>query len=240
MTEPTLHTLTRRLDRLEREAMGWRIAGIVVAAILLFVGASPQSPVADKLVARESILVDQLGHQRARLMSGPDATSAFLGFKDQQGKLRAGVGLFSTGDPHVFLADPHGTARVALGFLPDGTPGFFLKDALGKARIALNVGPDGLPGLNLQDEQEKGLVGLLVGRDGLPGLLLRDARGTLRASLEVDASGAGLALLDETRTMRAVLGAVPIQNPKMGTLEMRSESSVALFGKDGKVIWKVP
>jgi hypothetical protein len=56
----------------------------------------------------------------------------------------------------------------------------------------------------------------------------------------VDASGAGLALFDERRTMRAVLGALPIANPKTGNLELRPESSAVLFDKDGKVIWKAP
>lgn len=52
MTDPTLHTLTQRLDRLESEVRGWRIVSGPVLAGLLLVGASPSSQVADKLVAR--------------------------------------------------------------------------------------------------------------------------------------------------------------------------------------------
>lgn len=45
---------------------------------------------------------------------------------------------------------------------------------------------------------------------------------------------------DEKGKMRAALGAISTEGTRTGTVEKRPESSLVLFDKDGKVLWKAP
>lgn len=133
MTEPTLDTLTPRLERLEREVRWWRIASGVAAAIFLFVGASPQSPVAGKLVAREFILVDQAGRSRARLGFLSDGPPG-LSFVDEQGRVLAHF------DVHgLVLQDEQQKTRVGLIRKRDGNPVLAFNDAGAQPRVRLDI-----------------------------------------------------------------------------------------------------
>ena len=73
MTEPDLYSLTRRLERLERESRRWKAAASVlaiVAVIVATIGATA-SPSAD-IQARSLTILDRVGQTRIRLAMDDD------------------------------------------------------------------------------------------------------------------------------------------------------------------------
>ena len=98
---------------------------------------------------------------------------------------------------------------------------FLLEDKNGKVRARLAV-VSGFP---------------LVGKDA-PSLILADENGEPRAWLSVDKDGPALTLYDQNGKTRAVLGAG--QEVFLGGRTKYSESSLRLFGADGKGIWQAP
>ncbi len=116
---------------------------------------------------------------------------------------------------------------------------FVLRDTRGKIRAALDTVASGGLALSLADENGKARAGLGVAADGTPGLFLTDQNGKTRAELSVGTSGPSLVLRDENRD-RAVLGHTALETKAIGTVEQRPASSLVLFDKNGKVIWRVP
>ena len=77
--------------------------------------------------------------------------------------------------------------------------------------------------------------------DGSPSLDLRDAAGKTRADLSLYPDGTpALDLSDAAGKVRAVLGITSTEVVRTGEERRRSESSLVLFDKDGKVIWQAP
>jgi len=75
---------------------------------------------------------------------------------------------------------------------------------------------------------------------GMPGLWLFDAT-MLRAILGLTAEGSpSLEFWDKNRKLRAVVGAAHFETEKTKDVTMTSESTLVLFDKDGKVMWKAP
>ncbi len=84
MSEPTLDTLTQRLDRLERQARWWRVAGssTACALVLLMLLGAAQSP--KEIQAKRFTLIDRSGAPAAWL--GLDNTGKpFLSLRDDSG-----------------------------------------------------------------------------------------------------------------------------------------------------------
>lgn len=68
MTEPTLVTLTQRLDRLEREGRRWRLVGALASLVVLALAVMGQAvPRTRSVDAEEFILKDRMGKRRAVL-----------------------------------------------------------------------------------------------------------------------------------------------------------------------------
>ncbi len=133
-------------------------------------------------------------------------------FPDTRGKIRASLGTDLLGTPALELDDQNEKAVARLAIVL-GTPTLTLYDQNGKVRAVL----DGTPDLSLYGQNGKG-----------------------RASLSVDTSGPSLVLGDENQKARAVLGHTALEATATGTVEQRPASSLVLFDRDGKVIWKVP
>lgn len=77
----------------------------------------------------------------------------------------------------------------------------------------------------------------------MPTLNLKDKNGNgkARASLMLGIDGSPVVLLgDENGKPRAVLGHVDLVGTSEGRVEKRPASSLVLFDKDGKVLWKAP
>jgi hypothetical protein len=113
------------------------------------------------------------------------------------------------------MIDANGTIRASLSVTADG-PALCLDDAAGKIRTMLNVNAAG-PTLFLYDAASKTRAALTVNADGGPTLFLYDVAGKGRATL-----GTEKFIMPDGKT---------ITYP---------ESSLLLFGPDGRVLWQAP
>lgn len=182
---------------------------------LLLTGAAASSPVAEEVRSRKLVVVDEQGTERASL------DDLGLRIADEQGKGQAVIGpdamLLRT---LLWIGDEQG--RI-VEFNAMGVAFF---DGRGKRRARVGVGlRDDAPHLVLFDAQENPRASLSLKGDGAPGLDLLDAQGKARAALGVLPDGVpGLGLADAQGKVRAGL----------------RESSLVLFDKDGKVLWRAP
>jgi len=111
-------------------------------------------------------------------------------------------------------------------------------DDQGTPRAGLGSGKDGL-GLVLSDEKGTGRASLAALKDG-PSLALLDEQGTPRAGLGSGKNEPALVLYDEKGTRRAEFGSALLEETRTGATETTGPSSVRLFDKDGKTIWRAP
>ncbi|MEE8509838.1 MAG: tetratricopeptide repeat protein [candidate division NC10 bacterium] len=185
MEERTMDTLMRRLERVERDNLRWKVLWSAAAAVLglvFLLGAtkSQKAKVADEIRAGRFIVVDRDGKPRAELSVGPNGKVG-LALADQNEKIRAGLGVASDGTPGLALADKNGMRRATLVVRPDGTVRLDLTDKGGTPRAELALSDDGLPHLALLNKDEKSSAWLTVSHQGSPALILRDKDGNTRA-----------------------------------------------------------
>ncbi len=122
------------------------------------------------------------------------------------------------GRPALFLFDKHGEVRAVLGVTPSGSPHLALSDKDGRVRATLGVWPDERAALFLNDKEEKTRVTVTVSADGSPNLAVSDRNGNVRA----------------------VFGGASLEVIPAPDFKNRSESSVALFDQQGKLMWAAP
>lgn len=153
MTEPTMESVLRRLNRMERENRRWKW---LVAATLAMIGAAvvvSQTFPRTVLEARKFVL------------------------RDAKGKSRAELGLMMDGTSILVLNDENEKPGVALSVLPDGPRTVSLLDTDGKTRSVLTARADGDSGLRLFDKNRTHRASLDVNADGKPILRLSPENG---------------------------------------------------------------
>lgn len=117
-------------------------------------------------------------------------------------------------------------------------PGLWLYDEKGVPRAGLDVDSLGSK-LRLFDEKGKPRAGLAVSSE-VTGLGLYDENGVPRASLRVGNRGPSIDLWGSDGNHRLALRRTELERVKTGQGIIRPESSIVLFDKEGKVIWKAP
>ncbi|MBI4589738.1 MAG: hypothetical protein HY725_12950 [Candidatus Rokubacteria bacterium] len=221
MKEPTLDTLTQRLDWLERENCRWLRGAALVSllgfAIIALMGQTSPSSVSKILEAERFVL------------------------RDASGRARAILGIQADGSVGLEFSGETGKPAVTLAALRDGAVALELRDRSGRSRASLGVQPNGAARLGFYDQDGKARAGLSTMTAGVPILSLFDKAGTPRAALRLLPDGAPtLELLDDETHTRAVLGHTELATARKGTVEKRPAASLVLFDKDGKVIWRAP
>ncbi|MFX0198640.1 MAG: hypothetical protein ACFFCW_21165 [Candidatus Hodarchaeota archaeon] len=160
----------------------------------------------------------------------------------QHGRDRLTLGLSRTESPVLRFSDPNGKTRLSLGVAEVGGEAFPSLDLYSKnGMITLSVAPTlgGYLELFGKDMECKAFLGLYP--TGEPYLEMRDKDGKLRAIFGLKVGGfPHFTLYDETGRSRAILGCTELEAVRTGTVEKRPASSLVLFDKEGKVIWKVP
>jgi hypothetical protein len=214
MTEPTLHSLTQRLDRLERERHCWRVASVLLAAIVVaLVNLGAATPQPADLRARSLTILDRSGHSRIRLAVDDDEVTHI----DMWGTSRQPVvslyAAASGGTVHVDGAAPGTAAILAAG--TSATLGLHTKT--GNASISI---------VRETDQPDPKLPGT--------------SRSIERASLAVDRGVVRLMLNDSTGIARAVLGDTGLRLVAPDVTERRQPPSIVLFDEGGKLLWKAP
>jgi len=209
MVEPTMDTLARRLDRVERENRWLKRAGLVALAVIaavVLMGQATQGKVAKVIEAEKFVLRDAEGKPRARLESLPSGLVR-LALLDKNENIQSVLGV-GVGRPSLVLAGRNNKTILTTSFL----------SISGKSRLTLAVLPSGAQSLVLTDNTKR-----------------------TRAELGIEVDGSStFGLFDRTGTARAVLGSISLANEETGMIEKRPESSLVLFGKDGKAIWSAP
>lgn len=114
---------------------------------------------------------------------------------------------------------------------------FVLVDDDGKMLAQLGVDVFG-PTLSLSDKNDKVRAWLGVDEDG-PLLQLSDDKGKVRALLGADEDVSGLSLFDDKGKGRCTIGAAATIHED-GRKTTYPESSIWLFGPDGKGLWSAP
>ena len=148
MNNPTIETLARRLDKVERENRRLKQAGVValtVIAAVVLMGQATGSKVAKVVEAEQFVVLDASGKTRVQL--GVTTTGrAVLFLRDQEEKLRvqlvAAAGeqaQIRYGGSNLHLVDVFG-AHAELSVF-DRTPVLSLLDTSGKTRVRLGVEP---------------------------------------------------------------------------------------------------
>lgn len=117
-----------------------------------------------------------------------------------------------------------------------GSFGFNLHGKSEQGSVFFGAGPLGGPTLSLWDFNRKSGVDVL-----LTELSFRDEQGARRGMFKLADDGVpSLTLLDQAGRARAVLGRTVLETVRTGEAIERPESSLVLFDKDGKVLWKAP
>jgi hypothetical protein len=159
--------------------------------------------------------------------------TSLLGLRDRKGKRLATLSVWD------------GTKGVP------GTPGSFrlvqpvlaMADAAGTTRVTLSVSED-RSGLEVRDEKSSWRASLLTGENDAPFLAMWDKEGEMTVHLgyqpaEADA-GPSLSLSDQEGHVRATLGSTELVTVKTGATQRTAESSLVLFDRENKVIFKAP
>jgi len=235
-TEERLEKLEEDLIRSKRHNRLLLMAAVSIVSAVFLLGASGDV-IHDVIRTKELLLVDVNGNTRAmlNLADGQPGLSLF----DETGKERAALALLRSGQPMLSLYDRANVLRAVLDLDDSGQPGLSLNDENSKYRVWLSLGL-GQPGLILFDENQKGGVTLYLDKSGRPDLWLSDENGKTRASLDLTESGQpALTLDDENGNERASLGATGTTTTD-GRKVSYPESSLLLFGQDGKLVWQAP
>jgi hypothetical protein len=147
MTEPTLETLTRRLDRLEREVRRWKVvASCAVAvlglAVILWPAAAALQDVQEQIVAKEIMANEVL--------------AARFAVADKGGKRRGAFSLLQDGSVGLSISAPDGKTASLSGDA-GGRTGVVLYDKDRHLRAEMYLGHDGAPRLSFYDGNGKAI-----------------------------------------------------------------------------------
>ncbi len=133
MNEPTMETLARRLDRVERENWWLKRAGVVALAVIAAVVLMGQGTLTPRktIRAQNFVIVDSNGIPRGGMGIGVDEKIVAL-----------------------ILRDQHFKSRVNLIVNTDNTPSLVLRDENEKSRFVATVQEDRVV-LGVTDRNEK-------------------------------------------------------------------------------------
>jgi hypothetical protein len=135
MTESTLDTLRKRLERLERESRRLKRATLVVivgaTAALLMGQIAPYRSV-KTLEAEEFLLRDSRGQIRASLGTSQSPSATILQFHGDNGKPRTRVTVSADGTSSLEVMDSSDHVRLLLGVRENGAPRIWLGNEAGK------------------------------------------------------------------------------------------------------------
>ncbi len=175
MNEPTMETLARQLDRVEREKRRLKRSGVMALFVIAAVVLMGQATRNKTVKAEKFVVVDSSGNSRA-VLENVVGQGASLVFRGTDGMEQ--IALQSFGDSRGFtLSDKSGNGRAALTLEADGSIALALYDEKSKSHVKLLAGRDGNPGIVLQDKDKGVRLRLLLYSDGSPAMVLFDNNG---------------------------------------------------------------
>ena len=225
MNEPTIETVARRLDRVERENRLLKRAAVVALAVIsaaVLMGQATESKPTTALEAERFVLKDSAGKTRA--VWGPSQAGGYsLGFFDAAGRGRLVLGVDDAG-PNIGFMDANQTSRIILTITLKGYPALGLLDANGKTRAELAIDGEG-PNLSFFGAEQKLLRAKLAlsGRDPILAFMNSDGKPSMGLM------GSGLSLVDTNGQFRVLVSLAADGTPRF-----------FLADRAGKPIWSAP
>ena len=260
-----LDALNWRVATLERRLRLAVRAGVtlpLIAAAALMLGQAPASnqPAKRVIEAEEFLVRDKDGRPRIRI--GPDPTIPSIKILDSEGKpivlLQGSSALVHSAMVQV-QAKNGMTATLSAGSddvhlsLRTGMEKEEVEDLLRRGKeafLAHAEKPDPKRSwLSLSLDERRAQVSIWKGgqprgswsvEDDTTQLYLADRNGAVRGMWEIRDEMPSLYLLDSQMKSRLVLGASQLKDMSAGSVTRRTESSILLFGEDGKVIYSAP
>lgn len=134
MTEPTLDTLTARLERLERQSRRSTRTTLLIllGAAAILMGQTAPHRLPKSLEAEEFVLRDSRGQVRASLGTAQNPSATVLQIHGDNGKPRTRVTVSSDGTSSLEVMDAADHVRVLLGVKDNGSPRLWLGNEHGK------------------------------------------------------------------------------------------------------------
>lgn len=139
----------------------------------------------------------------------------------------------------IDIIDSQGNTIMHLGKDLNDTVGIELYDKNFNLRSGLFLSREGFPMLALYGSHGKTGASLGV-TDDVPSLGLYDSHGKYRAIFNLVNDAPSLDLYDSHEKIRASIGDTTLETFKTGATTETGESSIVLFDRKGKVMWKVP
>ena len=208
--------------------VGLVITGVLKTAVSPVQAQSERDP---KIIrARQFILVDEKDKIRASLTN--DKGGSMLTMWDEKGVARIKLAVDAKG-PWLVMNDETGILRSQFSVYSGG-PALAMFDKEGKCRTAIAVSPVG-PALVMMDNKEVGRLKIGTYKSG-PEIAMYDETGIGRLGFTVIPEGPRLALWDKKGIERVSIGRINMELPNNKINEC-PESTLFLFGPDGKVIW---
>ncbi|MGH9442338.1 MAG: hypothetical protein ACRD16_08675 [Thermoanaerobaculia bacterium] len=221
--------LERRLVRLENQNRRWKNAAGTLAVLggaWFALGASAIRSRARLVEGTEFRLVDEKGTSRAVLAVGRSGTA--ISVNNGAGKTRAALTVGDDGAPRLELFDRADSPRASLKLAGDGSPALSLSDDGKRTRAEVSLGPEGSPKVELKDETGKPRGSIAIGAEGGAAIVLA---GSPCSSVK---------LLEDDGSIRAALGCTALKEAGSGKSESTEPSSLVLFDKRGRVVYKAP
>lgn len=154
MSEPTMETLSRRVELLERDSRRWRLGATLGLLLLVGAGLLGQAPVvpgaAKAIDAERFNLRDGGGNLRGSFGVTTDGAASLVLY-NLAGAHQAGLGVLPDGSASLFLGSPAGRTVAELTLYRDGAPSLVVRDRAGKTRVLLGTATDGQPFLYFLD-----------------------------------------------------------------------------------------
>ncbi len=252
---PSLAGIVSRLERVERENRRLKQISAVVSLLATVVLIMGQARPDRTIEAQKFVLTDSHGNKRADLamvfdrptltlrdanglplvaMAGGDYSFLTL----NRARSKEQVTISANKDFYGLLLYDERIQRAGVAVWK-GIPGLTLYDEKGTERAGLDLKQSG-PMLRLVDANSKAGFNMWVAPLGAgPDFSMYDASGELRVNLVAPDSGPSLKLADHNG-YSAIFGSTDLITPSTGRKEMTSAASLALFGKDNKVLWSAP
>jgi hypothetical protein len=230
MIEQTLHEVSHRLTRIEKENRRWKIlsiAALIALGLLTLLGAS-QAKIAEEVQTRQLTLLDKNGRIRLRAGISPD-NSVGLGLRDTNSQSRAALVLMPNGVPHFQLLSKRGEPSIELSLSLD-SPALTFHDEQDRTRVGLMMPPKGLATLSFQREAGKTQAVFGISQEKLPLFGLYDDGGQMHALLDLRADGSPRLRFsdrDGKHRGRLVMGG-------------DGQAGLGLWDKTGKDVWRAP
>lgn len=207
--------LTAVVARLERQLRTVKLTlGVVLLGLAGLALTAWVSPQGDTVTAKQFMVLDSDGIPRGMFGVLADGATIGMMYTDPSGNQRIVMSVDPGGIPSLAFMDEGGTVRSEIGMRDDGSPTIVLTDASETRRIALSATNEGAGQVTffgdaaadtLQPPQ-RASVGML--ENGEPAIMFYDPDQSVRASLNMSASGAAQWRFygADGTTERAVLG----------------------------------